>query len=201
MPATNHALLVIDIQNDFCESGALAVPDASSIISGINDLAGCHDCVVLTQDWHPPNHSSFASQHQAHEPYAMISMHYGEQTLWPDHCVQGTTGAAFHDDLHVGHADLIIRKGFNKHIDSYSAFFENDRTTATGLEGYLRSRGIKALTLVGLATDFCVRYSAEDAARLGFDVTVNLDLCRGIDLHGSMEQALTSLRTHGVNLV
>lgn len=200
MPTANHALIVIDIQNDFCESGALAVPDASSIISGINDLSSRFDCVVLTQDWHPPDHSSFASQYRDKTPYSMTTMHYGEQTLWPDHCVQGTTGAAFHDGLHLSHADMIIRKGFHQHIDSYSAFFENDRKTATGLEGYLRSRGMTALTIVGLATDFCVRFSAEDAARLGFDVTVNLELCRGIDLQGSMKEALESLRSHGVSL-
>ena len=183
-PAT-HALIVIDVQNDFCPGGALAVAGGDEIVAPINALMDQFPVVVLTQDWHPKGHSSFASSHEGAAPFSTLQMPYGEQTLWPDHCIQGTEGAAFHPDLRTD-ADLIIRKGMNPAIDSYSAFFENDRTTPTGLEGYLRTRGITTLTLVGLATDFCVAYSAIDAARLGFAVTVRTDLCRAIDLGGSL---------------
>jgi len=172
-----NALIVIDVQNDFCPGGALGVPEGDMIVPGINALMPEFDAVILTQDWHPAGHSSFAGSHPGKEPYGMIDMPYGPQVLWPDHCIQGTGGAAFHADLRVD-GDLIIRKGFCPDIDSYSAFFENDQTTPTGLEGYLRTRGISDLTLVGLATDFCVHFSAVDAARLGFDVTVRMDLCR-----------------------
>ena len=194
-----HALIVIDVQNDFCPGGALAVPEGDTIIPGINALMGDFDAVILTQDWHPAGHSSFASSHGA-EPMTLTEMPYGPQVLWPDHCVQGTEGAAFHKDLMTDRADLIIRKGYNPAIDSYSAFFENDKTTPTGLEGYLRTRGIDSLTMVGLATDFCVNYSAVDAARLGFTVTVRQDLCRAIDFDGSLAAALEGMAEVGVKL-
>lgn len=196
-----QALIVIDVQNDFCPGGALAVTDGNAIVPGINALMQEVPCVVLTQDWHPADHSSFASEHPGAAAYDLTEMPYGPQVLWPDHCVQGSTGADFHAALHTDPADLIIRKGFRRAIDSYSAFFENDKTTPTGLEGYLRTRGITDLVLVGLATDFCVAYSAQDAAQLGFDVTVRLDLCRGIDLNGSLEAALGAMRAAGVRLV
>jgi nicotinamidase/pyrazinamidase len=199
--AMTQALIVIDVQNDFCPGGALAVADGDAIIPGINALMQEVPCVVLTQDWHPADHLSFASEHPGAAAYDLTEMAYGPQVLWPDHCIWGTKGAAFHPALHIDPADLIIRKGFRRAIDSYSAFFENDKTTPTGLEGYLRSRGITDLVLVGLATDFCVAYSALDAARLGFDVTVRLDLCRGIDLNGSMDAALEGMRKAGVRLV
>lgn len=194
-----HALIVIDVQNDFCPGGALAVPDGDTIVPGINALMGDFDAVILTQDWHPAGHSSFASSHGA-EPMTLTEMPYGPQVLWPDHCVQGTPGAAFHKDLMTNRADLIIRKGYNPAIDSYSAFFENDKTTPTGLEGYLRTRGIDTLTMVGLATDFCVNYSAVDAARLGFTVTARQDLCRAIDFDGSLTAALEGMAGAGVTL-
>ncbi|WP_333714745.1 bifunctional nicotinamidase/pyrazinamidase [Yoonia sp.] len=195
-----HALLVIDVQNDFCPGGALAVAGGDEIVSGIGALMDEFDAVILTQDWHPAGHSSFASSHGA-APMSMTEMPYGSQVLWPDHCIQGTGGAAFHTALDVDRADLIIRKGYNPAIDSYSAFFENDKTTPTGLEGYLRTRGITTLTLVGLATDFCVTYSAVDAARLGFGVTVRQDLCRAIDFDGSLAVAIAEMRDAGVTLV
>ena len=188
----SHALLVIDVQNDFCPGGALAVTDGDAIVSGINGLMADFQAVILTQDWHPAGHSSFASTHGA-APMSMMNMPYGPQVLWPDHCIQGSPGAKFHVDLQTQHADLIIRKGYNPAIDSYSAFFENDKTTPTGLEGYLRTRGIDTLTLVGLATDFCVNYSALDAAKLGFDVTVQMDLCRAIDFDGSLDAAKAAM--------
>jgi nicotinamidase/pyrazinamidase len=198
-PATD-ALIVIDVQNDFCPGGALAVAEGDLIVPGINALMAGFAAVVLTQDWHPAGHSSFASSHPGKGPFDSVDMPYGLQTLWPDHCVQGTPGAAFHPRLNSDRADLVIRKGFRHAIDSYSAFFENDRRTPTGLEGYLRSRGITAVTLVGLATDFCVNFSAVDAARLGFAVTVDTALCRGIDLGGSMVAALAGMKTAGVTV-
>lgn len=184
-----QALLVIDVQVDFCPGGALAVAGGDLLVPGINALMGQFGAVVLTQDWHPAGHSSFASVHPGRAAFETVQMAYGAQTLWPDHCVQGSRGAAFHPALQADRADLILRKGFRPAIDSYSAFFENDRITPTGLDGYLRTRGITAVTLVGLATDFCVNYSAQDAARLGFAVTVRLDLCRAIDMDGSLAQA------------
>jgi nicotinamidase/pyrazinamidase len=200
MSDTDHALLVIDVQNDFCPGGALAVPGGDQIVTGINALMQQIPCVILTQDWHPDDHASFASEHPGAAAYDMIDMPYGPQVLWPDHCVQGSKGAGFHPALHTDPADLIIRKGFRRAIDSYSAFFENDQTTPTGLEGYLKTRGITRLTLVGLATDFCVAFSAQDAARLGFDVTVRMDLCRAIDLNGSLATATDTMRAAGVTL-
>lgn len=195
-----HALIVIDVQNDFCPGGALAVAGGDEIVAPINALMDQFSVVVLTQDWHPKGHSSFVSSHAGAAPFSTVQMPYGEQTLWPDHCVQGTEGAAFHPALRTD-ADLILRKGMNPAIDSYSAFFENDRTTPTGLEGYLRTRGITSLTLAGLATDFCVAYSAIDAARLGFAVTVRADLCRAIDLGGSLAAMTAQMLEAGVTLV
>ena len=195
----SNALIVIDVQNDFCPGGALAVPEGDQIVSGINARMADFNAVILTQDWHPTGHSSFASSHAGKSPYELTEMPYGPQVLWPDHCVQGTPGAEFHPDLRTD-ADLILRKGFRSAIDSYSGFFENDHTTPTGLEGYLRTRGIDRLTLVGLATDFCVHYSAVDAARLGFDVTVRTDVCRAIDLDGSLAAAEQAMRDAGVTL-
>jgi len=195
-----HALIVIDVQNDFCPGGALAVPQGDAILRGINALMPDFDAVVLTQDWHPAGHSSFASSHDDHDPYELITMPYGPQVLWPDHCIQGSIGAQFHPDLQVDRADMIIRKGYNPDIDSYSAFFENDHRTPTGLEGYLRTRGIERLTMVGLALDFCVNFSAVDAGKLGFDVEVREDLCRAIDLDGSLAKAREGMRAAGVTL-
>lgn len=196
-----HALIVIDVQNDFCPGGALAVSGGDEIVAPINDLMREFDAVVLTQDWHPAGHSSFASSHTGKAPLEMIDMPYGPQVLWPDHCVQGSEGAEFHAGLQVNRADLIIRKGFRPEIDSYSAFFENDQTTPTGLEGYLRSRGITDLTMVGLATDFCVNFSAVDAAQLGFDVTVREDLCRAIDIDGSLAAARDGMIKAGAKIL
>ncbi|TDE37548.1 bifunctional nicotinamidase/pyrazinamidase [Antarcticimicrobium sediminis] len=194
-----HALIVIDVQTDFCPGGALAVPEGDAVVDPINAMMPDFDAVILTQDWHPSGHSSFASSHPGKVPYDVIDMPYGPQVLWPDHCVKGTPGAEFQAGLRTD-ADLILRKGFRPAIDSYSAFFENDHETATGLEGYLRARGINQLTLVGLATDFCVHFSAMDAARLGFDVTVRLDACRAIDLEGSLQRALDEMKNAGVAL-
>ncbi|MGX0877328.1 nicotinamidase/pyrazinamidase [Roseovarius sp. MBR-154] len=194
------ALIVIDMQYDFCPGGALAVPEGDRIVPGINALMAQFPAVILTQDWHPAGHSSFASSHDGKAPFDMVDMPYGPQVLWPDHCVQGSQGAAFHEGLDTDRADLIIRKGYNPAIDSYSAFFENDHTTATGLHGYLQTRGIDDLTMVGLATDFCVNFSAVDAARLGYRVTVQQDLVRGIDLDGSLAAALAGMREAGVVL-
>ncbi|WP_170571417.1 bifunctional nicotinamidase/pyrazinamidase [Ruegeria atlantica] len=194
-----HALLVIDVQNDFCPGGALAVPGGDEIVPAINAMMDDFDSVILTQDWHPAGHSSFASSHAGKNPFDLTEMPYGPQVLWPDHCVQGTQGAEFHPDLRTD-GDLILRKGFRSSIDSYSAFFENDQTTPTGLQGYLTARGIDKLTLVGLATDFCVYFSAADAARLGFDVTVRMEACRAIDLDGSLAAAISAMRAAGVTL-
>ncbi|MBS0562948.1 MAG: bifunctional nicotinamidase/pyrazinamidase [Proteobacteria bacterium] len=200
MHPADHALIVIDVQNDFCPGGALAVAGGDAIIARINALMTKFPVRVLTQDWHPADHSSFAANHPGAAPFSMIQMPYGPQVLWPAHCVQGTAGAAFHGALATDPADLVIRKGFRSAIDSYSAFFENDHQTPTGLEGYLRTRGVTALTLVGLATDFCVAYSAIDAARLGFRVTVLEGACRAIDLNGSLAEARGKMRAAGVVL-
>ncbi|MCP1167420.1 bifunctional nicotinamidase/pyrazinamidase [Limimaricola litoreus] len=199
MRPAHEALIVIDMQNDFCPGGALAVAEGDTIVPGINALMEEFRAVVLTQDWHPADHLSFASQHAGAAPMSMTEMPYGPQVLWPDHCVQGSPGAAFHPDLRTD-ADLIIRKGFRREIDSYSAFFENDHATPTGLHGYLAERGITAITLVGLATDFCVNYSALDGARLGYDVTVIERLSRGIDLDGSFDAARRAMAAAGVTL-
>ena len=194
------ALIVVDVQNDFCPGGALAVAGGDQIVAQINNVMADYDAVILTQDWHPAGHSSFASSHEA-EVFSNIAMPYGPQVLWPDHCVQGSFGAAFHKDLVTDRADLILRKGYRPDIDSYSAFFENDRSTATGLEGYLKSRGILDVTLVGLATDYCVAYSALDAARLGFAVSVDTALCRAIDMDGSLDQARRDMVAAKVSLL
>ena len=196
----SKALIVIDIQNDFCPGGALAVAGGDAIIPRVNALMDDFSVRVLTQDWHPADHSSFAANHPGAEPFGLIDMPYGPQVLWPVHCVQGTQGAAFHPALRTDPADLVIRKGFRAAIDSYSAFFENDHETPTGLEGYLRTRGVTDLTLVGLATDFCVAYSAIDAAKLGFAVTVLEGACRAIDLDGSLDKARADMRAAGVRL-
>ena len=200
MRPDDEALIVIDIQNDFCPGGALAVTEGNKIIDRVNGLMDDYHTVVLTQDWHPADHSSFASNHPGHGPFETLTMPYGAQTLWPDHCVQGTTGAEFHPDLRTDPANLIIRKGFRAAIDSYSAFFENDRSTTTGLNGYLSERGIRAVTFVGLATDYCVAYSALDAARLGLRARVLLGACRGIDLGGSLARMTEEMRAAGVAL-
>lgn len=194
-----HALLVIDVQNDFCPGGALAVAEGDEIVAPINAMMGEFDAVILTQDWHPAGHSSFASSHDGKNPFDLVDMPYGPQVLWPDHCVKGTRGAGFHPELRTD-GDLILRKGFRSAIDSYSAFFENDHQTPTGLKGYLDTRGIDRLTLVGLATDYCVRYSAVDAARLGFNVTVRMGACRAIDMDGSLAAAEQAMRDAGVAL-
>ena len=196
-----NALIVIDVQNDFCPGGALAVPEGDQIVAGINALMPEFDAVILTQDWHPSGHSSFASSHAGKGPYETVEMPYGTQVLWPDHCVQGSGGADFHKDLDTTRADIIIRKGYNPAIDSYSAFFENDQTTPTGLEGYLKTRGISDVTMVGLATDFCVNFSALDAAKLGLKVSVRMDLCRAIDLDGSLAAATAAMKDTGVTLI
>lgn len=198
-PATD-ALIVIDIQNDFCPGGALAVAEGDAIIPRVNALMGDFQTVVLTQDWHPADHASFAPNHAGAAPFSLIQMPYGPQVLWPSHCVQGTDGAAFHPALRTDPAQLVIRKGFRAAIDSYSAFFENDHSTATGLDGYLRSRGVTRVTLVGLATDYCVAYSALDAAKLGFAATVLTGACRAIDLNGSLAEATDKMRAAGVAL-
>ena len=200
MRPAHHALIVIDVQNDFCPGGALAVAQGDAIIPQINALMGQFQTVVLTQDWHPADHSSFAANHAGAAPFSTVQMPYGAQTLWPSHCVQGTKGAEFHPALRSDLAQLVLRKGFRTGIDSYSALFENDKTTPTGLDGYLRARGISALTLVGLATDYCVAFSALDAAAQGFDVTVLQDACRAIDLDGSLARQTQAMAAAGVVL-
>jgi nicotinamidase/pyrazinamidase len=194
----SDVLIVVDIQYDFCPGGALAVPQGDQVVPVINRLAGKFENVVLTQDWHPKGHQSFASSHPGKKPFETIEVAYGPQILWPDHCVQDTRGAAFHDDLHIRHAALVIRKGLHRDIDSYSTFYENDRKTPTGLTGYLRERGLKRVFLAGLAFDFCVRYSAEDASREGFGVVVVEDSCRSIDMQGSLAATRESFRKLGV---
>jgi nicotinamidase/pyrazinamidase len=191
-------LLIIDVQNDFCPGGALAVADGDAVVPVINRLSERFGHVALTQDWHPSGHSSFATSHPGSAPFATIGMPYGQQTLWPDHCVQGTSGAGFHPQLVTERAELVIRKGFRSEIDSYSAFFENDRRTPTGLAGYLRERGLKRIFLAGLATDFCVHYSAVDARRLGFDTVLVEAGCRAIDLGGSLDAAWAAMTVAGV---
>jgi len=200
MRPANQALIVIDVQNDFCPGGALAVAQGDAIIPQINALMGEFQTVVLTQDWHPADHSSFAANHAGAAPFSTVQMPYGAQTLWPSHCVQGTKGAEFHPALRSDLAQLVLRKGFRAAIDSYSALFENDKTTPTGLDGYLRARGITGLTLVGLATDFCVAFSALDAVAQGFAVTVLQDACRAIDLDGSLVRQQQAMAAAGVVL-
>ena len=194
-------LIVVDMQNDFCPGGALAVPQGDEIVPTVNRLAAEFAHAILTQDWHPPGHASFASSHAGKQPFQTIELAYGQQILWPDHCVQGTQGAAFHSGLDVPHAELVIRKGFRSGIDSYSAFRENDRRTPTGLAGYLKERGFERVTLCGLATDFCVLYSAIDGREAGFEVKVVTSACRGIDVDGSLGRALHSMAEAGVTLL
>ena len=195
-----RALIVVDVQNDFCPGGALAVEDGDQVVDPINKMISDFDHVILTQDWHPEEHLSFASQHDGKSPFEQTIMPYGDQTLWPDHCVQGSAGAEFHSGLNWTKAEMVVRKGYRREIDSYSAFFENDKKTPTGLSGYLKERGISQLTMAGLATDFCVAFSAIDAARLGFDVEVILPACRAIDLEGSLNASTTAMRDAGVML-
>lgn len=197
---TDRALVVIDVQNDFCPGGALAVEGGDEIVPIVNRMIAEFPHVILTQDWHPPGHSSFASSHDGMEPFQTIEMPYGPQTLWPDHCIQGTKGAMFHPDLVWTRGELVIRKGFRKPIDSYSAFYENDHVTPTGLGGYLEERGLSSVTMVGLATDFCVAYSALDARKHRLDVTVRLEACRAIDLNGSLDAMLKKMEQAGVVL-
>jgi nicotinamidase/pyrazinamidase len=196
-----RALLIVDMQNDFCPGGALAVPEGDEVVPVINDLANEFDHVLQTQDWHPAGHQSFASSHPQHDPYDVIEVDYGEQVLWPDHCVQGTEGADFHPDLDTTHTELVLRKGFRPEIDSYSAFFENDGETRTGLTAYLRERGIDTLFLCGLAADFCVKWSAVDGRKEGFDVFVVEDATRGIDQDGSLAAAWKEMNDAGVQVV
>jgi len=195
------ALLVIDVQNDFIPGGQLAVPEGDLIVPLINRLAGQFKQVVIAQDWHPAGHASFASSHPGRQPYDVIQLPYGEQTLWPDHCIQGSRGAEFHSGLDLPHAQLIIRKGCNPDIDSYSAFLEADRVTTTGLAGYLKERGIDTVYMVGLALDFCVMFSALDARAAGFNAFVVLDACRAIDLNGSLAAAIERMQVAGVGLI
>ena len=197
----NEAIVVIDVQNDFCPGGALAVERGDEVVPEINRIVRNYPVRIFTQDWHTTGHGSFASAHPGGTPFEMIDMPYGPQVLWPDHCVMGTDGADFHEGLHTEPAQLVLRKGFRSEIDSYSAFFENDKTTATGLEGYLRNRGVEKITFVGLATDFCVAWSALDAVRLGFSAKVRLDACRAIDLDGSLAKAIAEMEAAGIQLV
>ena len=200
-PGERDVLLVVDVQNDFCPGGALAVPRGDEIVPVINRLARRFPHVVMTQDWHPRGHRSFASAHPGKAPFDTIEVEYGAQTLWPDHCVQGTEGAALHAGLDIPQIELIVRKGYRPEIDSYSAFRENDRRTPTGLAGYLRERGFDRITVCGLALDYCVFFSAIDAREAGFEVSVALDACRGIDLDGSEERALAAMREAGTRLI
>ena len=201
LAAISTALIVIDVQNDFCPGGQLAVAEGDQVVSPINQMIKRANMVVATQDWHPAGHTSFASRHDGRSPFETIEVSYGPQTLWPDHCIQGTDGAAFHPELHIDAAQMIIRKGFRAAVDSYSAFFENDKVTVTGLHGYLQDRGVRKVVMAGLATDYCVAYSALDAARLGYEVQVVLPACRAIDLDGSMAAAAQQMTVAGVGLV
>ena len=198
---TSDCLLIVDVQNDFCGGGALEVPDGDAVVPVINAISHKFENRLLTQDWHPPGHSSFASSHAGKSAFETAEMSYGTQVLWPDHCVQGSDGAAFHEELDITDSQLVIRKGFRTQIDSYSAFFENDQSTPTGLSGYLRTRRFKRLFMCGLATDFCVAYSALDARKEGFDVVLIEDACRAIDMDGSLQAALDNMDTAGVHRI
>jgi len=197
-PGAKDALIVVDVQNDFCPGGRLAVQKGDEVVPLVNELAKRFENVVLTQDWHPSGHSSFATSHPGTKPFDSIKLAYGEQVLWPDHCLQGSDGAALHKDLAVCHAQLVVRKGWRKEVDSYSAFLEADRKSRTGLEGYLEERGIKSVFVCGLATDFCVAWTALDARKLGFDSMVVEDACRAIDMQGSLEAAREKMKNAGV---
>jgi len=200
-PEASDVFLVVDVQNDFCPGGALAVPDGDAVVPAINRLASQFQTVVLTQDWHPTGHLSFASSHPDKAAFETTAMPYGEQVLWPDHCVQATEGAAFHKDLDIPHAELVIRKGYRPQIDSYSAFFENDHATPTGLAGYLRERGLKRVVVAGLALDFCVRYTVEDARSCGFDAVLVDEACRAIDNAGSLAAARESFAANAIHVI
>ena len=200
-PREGDVLLIVDVQNDFCPGGNLAVADGDAVVPAINRIAGAFAHVVLTQDWHPPGHLSFASSHPCKRPFETVTLAYGAQTLWPDHCVQETPGAAFHGALDTPRAELVLRKGHRQDIDSYSAFYENDRVTPTGLAGYLRERGLGRVFCAGLALDYCVRYSAEDAAHAGFETFVIEDACRAIDSAGSLAAARQDLAESSVRLI
>lgn len=200
-PGNDDLLLIVDVQNDFCPGGALAVANGDAVVPIINRLIDRFDHVALTQDWHPKGHGSFAASHPGARPFETIDMPYGQQTLWPDHCVQGTPGATFHPQLETTRAEMVIRKGFRPDIDSYSAFYENDRRTPTGLAGYLRERGLCRIFLVGLATDYCVCHSAVDARRIGFDAVLIEAGCRAIDLSGSLDAAWAGMAAAGVQRV
>ena len=200
-PEAGDVLLVIDVQNDFCPGGALAVPEGDAVVPVVNRLGRRFADVVMTQDWHPAGHLSFASAHPGRQPFETIDLAYGAQTLWPDHCVQGSEGAQFHRGLDLPQAELVVRKGFRRAIDSYSAFYENDRRTPTGLAGYLRERGFRRIFLAGLATDFCVHYSAVDARRAGFAAVLVEDGCRAIDLGGSLAEAMQKMAAAGVERI
>ena len=197
-PRETDVLLIVDVQNDFCPGGALPIEGGHEVVPVINRLSGAFDHVLLTQDWHPEGHSSFASSHPGTAPFDEIEVSYGPQTLWPDHCVQGTSGAAFHADLETAKAELVIRKGFRQAIDSYSAFYENDKVTPTGLKGYLKERGLARVFVTGLALDVCVRFSAEDAHRSGFETLVVTDACRGVNMNGSNDAALARFAELGI---
>lgn len=201
LDAHRDVLIAVDVQRDFCPGGALAVADGDAVVPIINRLARTFTHQIQTQDWHPANHQSFASAHPGSSPFERIAMPYGEQVLWPDHCVQESPGAALHPDLHMPACGLLLRKGMRAEVDSYSIFFENDRRSATGLAGFLRERGLRRLFLAGLATDYCVAWSALDGRRLGFEVVLLLDACRAIDLDGSLAQAIKQMREAGVQLV
>lgn len=194
-------LIVVDVQNDFCPGGALAVPKGDEVVPVINRLAARFDSVVLTQDWHPRGHASFASSHPGKKPFETIDLPYGKQVLWPNHCVQGTPGAAFHSNLNTVRAQLVVRKGFHRDVDSYSGFLEADRSTTTGLAGYLKERGLRELFVCGLATDFCVGWTALDARATGFEVAVVEDACRAIDLEGSLAAAWREMADAGVRRI
>ena len=200
IPLNTDLLIVVDVQNDFCPGGTLAVPEGDDVVPVINGLATKFDHVILTQDWHPAGHSSFASAHPGKRPFETVNLPYGDQVLWPDHCVQGTPGAAFHPDLDIPKAELVLRKGFRSEVDSYSGFYENDRTTSTGLAGFVRERGFSRIVLVGLALDVCVRYTAEDGARMGLDVMIVEDGCRAIDSEGSLDAARNRFRDLGISV-
>ena len=197
---STDALLAVDVQNDFCTGGRLGIQGGEAVAAPINRVSGLFRTVVMTQDWHPPGHQSFASAHPGRRPYETVAMSYGDQVLWPDHCVQGTVGASLHPDLDAARATLILRKGFEPAIDSYSAFFENDRRTATGLAGYLRERGVHRVFIAGLAFDFCVLWSSEDARRLGYEVVVLEDACCALDIAGSTASARVRLAAAGAEL-
>jgi len=200
IPLNTDLLIVVDVQNDFCPGGTLAVPEGDEVVPVINHFATKFDHVILTQDWHPAGHSSFASAHPGKRPFETINLSYDDQVLWPNHCVQGTPGAAFYSDLDIPKAQMVLRKGFRSEVDSYLSFYENNRTTSTGLAGFVHERGFSRIVLAGLALDFCVRYTAEDGARMGLDVMILEDGCRAIDSEGRLDAARNKFRDLGISL-